>query len=561
VTGPGSPAAVAIGQAAVAMGLPNPMEVADEILQVEVDALQEWFTVAARIRVLLWQGAERIADAIPVLAAGWSRPEPHAAIGRQREAGLAGRDIISRQVDAADEAVATLRQSRVLADSELSAAESAALGLGWIPPEDLLGWAIGHQALGPVAGIVGTLQQRLNDLLARNTDALNVLAMTLRSDPGDPIEQLVAPRPTTAVGSMIPVDPGPRTGAAPVGATGIDADNLSRLTADLQSTDIAVLAMALGVQQGLQEAAEQGGVAQLLVYESANSTSQGRAAISVGDVTTADNVAVFAPGVSSAPVTIAQGIAGAAGIRDESQRQAPGDRTAVVAWYGYDIPLSAIGGVPQTPLATTKNLVAALDDGAARDGGALMVDDLARFRQWAPDTARFIGMGFSMGSTTVSAAAAQGAEFDDLILLGSPGASTQVETAGDYPGMSADHVHALSYDNDPITTAETDLLAGGANIVPRFTMSDEPFGPDPANRDFGAQVIDTTSNNPDLSISVNTGAVGGFLTDALASKLAGDVGDLMIHHQESNYLSGRSLEAVAAVVNGRYSEVPIKPGR
>ncbi len=561
MTGPGSSAAVAIGQAAVAMGLPNPMEVADEILQVEVDALQEWFTVAARIRVLLWQGAERIADAIPVLAAGWSRPEPHAAIGRQREAGLAGRDIISRQVDAADEAVATLRQSRLLADSELSAAESAALGLGWIPPEDLLGWAIGHQALGPVAGIVGTLQQRLNDLLARNTDALNVLAMTLRSDPGDPIEQLVAPRPTTAVGSMIPVDPDPRTGAAPVGATGIDADNLSRLTADLQSTDIAVLAMALGVQQGLQEAAEQGGVAQLLVYESANSTSQGRAAISVGDVTTADNVAVFAPGVSSAPVTIAQGIAGAAGIRDESQRQAPGDRTAVVAWYGYDIPLSAIGGVPQTPLATTKNLVAALDDGAARDGGALMVDDLARFRQWAPDTARFIGMGFSMGSTTVSAAAAQGAEFDDLILLGSPGASTQVETAGDYPGMSADHVHALSYDNDPITTAETDLLAGGANIVPRFTMSDEPFGPDPANRDFGAQVIDTTSNNPDLSISVNTGAVGGFLTDALASKLAGDVGDLMIHHQESNYLSGRSLEAVAAVVNGRYSEVPIKPGR
>jgi hypothetical protein len=552
---------VAIGHAAVAMGLPDPMVVADEILQVEVDALQEWFTLAARIRVLLWQGAERIADAIPVLAAGWSRPEPHAAIGRQREAGLAGRDILSRQVDAADEAVATLRQSRVLADSELSAAGSAALGLGWNPPEDLLGWAIGHQALGPVAGIVGTLHQRLNDLLARNTDALNALAMTLRSDPGDPIEQLAAPRPTTAVGSMIPVDPAPGTAAAPVGNTGIDADNVSRLTADLQSTDIAVLAMALGVQQGLQEAARQGGVAQLLVYESASSTSQGRAAISVGDVTTADNVAVFAPGVSSAPLTIAQGIAGASDIRDESQRQAPGDRTAVVAWYGYDIPLSAIGGVPQTPFATTKNLAAALDDGAARDGGALLVNDLALFRQWAPDTARFIGMGFSMGSTTVSAAAAQGAEFDDLILLGSPGASTQVETAGDYPGMSAEHVHALSYDNDPITTAETDLLAGGANIVPRLTMSDQPFGPDPADRDFGAQVIDTTSNNPDLSISVNTGVVGGFLTDALASTLAGDVGDLMIHHQESNYLSGRSLQAVASVVNGRYSEVPIKPGR
>ena len=93
-----------------------------------------------------------------------------------------------------------------------------------------------------MAGIVGTLQQRLNDLLARNTDALDVLAMTLRTDPGDPIEQLTAPRPATPMGSMIPIDPAPGTGAAAVGATGIDADNLSRLAADLQSADIATLA-------------------------------------------------------------------------------------------------------------------------------------------------------------------------------------------------------------------------------------------------------------------------------------------------------------------------------
>ena len=58
----------------------------------------------------------------------------------------------------------------------------------------------------------------------------------------------------------------------------------------------------------LEKASRGGDVGQLLVYESANSTSQGRAAIGVGDIATADNVAVFAPGVSSAPVTMAQGI-------------------------------------------------------------------------------------------------------------------------------------------------------------------------------------------------------------------------------------------------------------
>ena len=35
-----------------------------------------------------------------------------------------------------------------------------------------------------------------------------------------------------------------------------------------------------------------------MVYESASSTRQGRAAISMGDITTADNVVTLAPGVS-----------------------------------------------------------------------------------------------------------------------------------------------------------------------------------------------------------------------------------------------------------------------
>ena len=93
----------------------------------------------------------------------------------------------------------------------------------------------------------------------------------------------------------------------------------------------------------------------------------------------------------------------------------------MVSWYGYDIPLSALGGVTGDRTGGSAEHAGRARRRAAGDGGSLLVRDMAQFRHWAPDSTRFIGLGFSMGSTTVSAAAAQGAGFDDLVLLGSPG--------------------------------------------------------------------------------------------------------------------------------------------
>ena len=300
--------------------------------------------------------------------------------------------------------------------------------------------------MGPVTSIVTGLSERLGDLRARVLQALQMLAMALRSDPRDPVQAIGADG-CDGLDRLGPPDR-PVAGSR---AGGVDRDNLDRLTADLHSTNIATLAMAMGVRAALEKARAGGGVAQLLVYESAGSGSQGRAAISVGDITTADNVATLAPGVSNAPVNMADGISTAAALRDEAQRLAPGDATAVVAWYGYDIPLSAIRGVPVGPLATVDNAAAALNDENARAGGALLAGDIARFHQLAPATARFVAIGFSMGATTVSAAAARGAAIDDLVMLGSPGASSDVRTAHDYPRLPAKHAYALSYDQDPIT--------------------------------------------------------------------------------------------------------------
>ena len=547
----------AIRQAAVDMGLADPLPIADEILGVDVDALHQWFAAAARTGVHLWQGTGRLADALPVLAAGWSSQAPLHAINGQRQAGLASRDVIGAQVDAADAAGATLRQSRGLADDALVDAEGVIYGTGWPPGDELLRWAAEHQKLLEVSGAIVGLCHRLEDLRARNENALHTLAAALRTDPRDPVEQLLAARTATAVGA--PSSKTPPSTAPDIGqATGAginsapDRANLDRLAQDLRSTDFAVLAMAMGVSAALQKARTAGGVAQLLVYESANSGSQGRAAISVGDIASADNVAVLAPGVTNAPASMADGISDAVALRNAAQQQAPGDSTAVVAWYGYDIPLSWTNGVPVNAVSTLTNAVAALDDDNARAGGGLLAGDIEQFHDMAPATARFVTVGFSMGATTVSAASARGARVDDMVMLASPGASRDVETAADYPDLPAEHAFVVAYEQDAVTTGPTDVLAGiagGMGWVPTLT----PFGPDPADADFGAQVID-----------VQTNASAARLPEIPFLPLSGlpnDVLELAATHQEANYLSGESLAAVAAVVNGRYSEVPIKTGR
>jgi Alpha/beta hydrolase len=589
----GSVTIAAIAVAARQLGLADPTRLADELLGVDVDGLQEWFAQSARVRQRLRQGAGRLDDAVPMLTAGWSSTEPRLAVMRLREAGFACCDIIARQVDAADLAGSVLRQSRALADAELARAEAGVLGLGWPPGEDLILWAVGEGQLPSVARTVAELSSRLEELRTRNTDALHALAVALHADPRDPVENVVRTRvasaaSSSAISTAFPAaisaaaaGPPSSTGLPTVATAdgGIDQDNLRRLASDLQSTDVATLAMALGVRAALEKARREGGFAQLLVYESANSGSQGRAAISVGDLTTADNVAILAPGVGNSPVNMADGISSVAALRNEAHRRAPGDATAVVAWFGYDMPLSAFGGAPVNLQTAIGNTAAILDDGNARAGGEQLVRDLTQFREWAPALARISIAGFSMGSTTVSAAAAQGAKSDNVILLASPGASNDAACADDYPGVPDGHTFVTKFEQDPVTNGLMDVLAGavgsigslatfpsssfpgrpGFPWVPGLPGIPTPFGPDPANPEFGAQVIDVESNNPDIAVSVP--GVGGPLGDFISSEIVNQVADLGSHHQESNYLGGESLQAVADVIVGHYSDVPIKPDR
>lgn len=190
--------------------------------------------------------------------------------------------------------------------------------------------------------------------------------------------------------------------------------------------------------------------AELVVFDPYVFGGQGRAALAVGDVNTADNVAFLVPGMGT---DVRRGLAGlttnALRVGTRARRADPTHTTAVVAWMGYDTPALA--------------WVAA--DDAATAGAALLAADLR-----AVSTARDVPphltlIGHSYGSTTVGTALRDHrTSVTDAVLLGSPGAN--VERASDLR-LPAGHVFAGASSRDPVSYLDR-------------------FGADPTHEAFGA---------------------------------------------------------------------------
>jgi Alpha/beta hydrolase len=140
-----------------------------------------------------------------------------------------------------------------------------------------------------------------------------------------------------------------------------------------------------------------------------------RAAVAVGDVDTAEHVAVLTPGFGT---TVQDGLDAegetAAALRDRSLSALGGagrggETVAAVAWLGYDVPAGAVA--VSTP-------------DAARTGGA----DLARFYDGIDASRRadphLTALGHSYGSVTTGYALQQAHGVDDAVVFGSPGLGT-----------------------------------------------------------------------------------------------------------------------------------------
>ncbi|MFG3341728.1 alpha/beta hydrolase [Glycomyces sp. NPDC048151] len=186
----------------------------------------------------------------------------------------------------------------------------------------------------------------------------------------------------------------------------------------------------------------------------------GQAIVSIGNPDTADNVNAYVPGTTS-------NLAGASGgdmDRTETMARdaeaASGDETATVLWLGYDAPDSI---VPE-----------AMQDKWAQDGAADLEDFTKGIRATAEgEPSNLTLTGHSYGTTMVGTAAAQeGVEADNLVLIASPGVSVDTASA---LGVDENNVWASTNDEDVIQYGPV-------------------HGEAPVNEEFGANTF--TSDSP-----------------------------------------------------------------
>lgn len=464
---------------------------------------------------------------------GWSTTDATAALTRILAAGadLDHRCALASAAcddlnDAITAAIAEARRAREVADSALVAL--AARTAGTLPgPDAALHMERERQA------IIDILHAALQGISER----LDSAAATIQ------------PRLDLDLRRVVPSDRS--AAAAPTPAAARHAALTAALSHDLRTATGQRRHVAEGVQRALDQARADGQRVQLMEYDPDSPAGQGSVALAIGDLAHASSVSLIVPGVGNSPSTVAKSLGIAEtlnGAVDGITGTAGG--SASVLWLGYDIPLSWPNDGTDADTArelagdVLNDSVTAIDATGAMLGGIALNRFIGTLRPMMDGVASLSLVTHSMGSTTASEAAARTSRkgrVDNVVLLGSPGAGYHVHTADDYRAVDPDHVYSLSFPGDPVPAIGRSEMVASLNPVGQiarrltFGAGTMPFGPDPTAPEFGAQVIDAPSNRP---------VAGGLDLD---------------QHSFANYLSGESLSAIAAVVAGRYSQVPVQP--
>jgi hypothetical protein len=214
----------------------------------------------------------------------------------------------------------------------------------------------------------------------------------------------------------------------------------------------------------------------LLVYRGGG--EEIRAAVAVGNVDTADHVAVYTPGLNT---TVRDDLDSAsdavAGLRDDAQRQlvdaGRADETvAAVVWLDYRPPQVSA----DDPAGAVRDAVVDLGLTAAARSGAAGLGAFTRGLDASrPDGVHLTAVGHSYGSTTTGIALQAGdIAVDDAVFLGSPGVGTgDVADLGLPPG----HVYVGEADGDVV--ADLGAYGPDPSTLPGVTAlatNDGPFG-------------------------------------------------------------------------------------
>jgi pimeloyl-ACP methyl ester carboxylesterase len=209
-----------------------------------------------------------------------------------------------------------------------------------------------------------------------------------------------------------------------------------------------------------------------LVFEPAG---DGRVVEVVGDLMTAEHVAVVVPGITSTQFDYETGLGA-----DAHRLWAGEGDLAVIAWLGYDAPGSG-------PLGTWPVTGEALGvDRAVEGAGRLrsFVDWLVQLR---PD-AHISVIGHSYGSVVSALAAADGLAVDELLLVGSPG--VPLPDAGSALLRPGGRVWASLADGDPIADLAGAVVFSNYPVDAAGHHHALVHGVNPVHADFGALTIE-----------------------------------------------------------------------
>ncbi|MFI6728882.1 alpha/beta hydrolase family protein [Streptomyces sp. R-74717] len=186
----------------------------------------------------------------------------------------------------------------------------------------------------------------------------------------------------------------------------------------------------------------------------------GRTVEVFGDLARADRIAVLVPGAGISVDNYWRLKGGAQALQREL-----GDRSAVVAWLGYETP-------------ATVSLTAATSGRA--DDAAPELSDFLRKLKGAKPAARTSLLCHSYGSV-VCARAAAGVEVADIVLYGSPGVGVD--------DVAAMHTRAAVWAG----RGGTDWIADVPHVRLELPTVEVGFGADPVSEGFGAHTFDAGS--------------------------------------------------------------------
>ncbi len=279
----------------------------------------------------------------------------------------------------------------------------------------------------------------------------------------------------------------------------LDAAQRALLTLDdSPAADAARAALAAG-----------GPDAYLLDFDPAAFDGDGSAVIAYGAPSAADHVAIVVPGMTTDARAI--GLVGsmALAVRGAAREHSTSDRTAAIAWIGYDAPADADLARGHLDPRDVADTIRVAGEEAAEAGGRALRDFVEESTRHDQDVTV---IGHSYGSTTAAHAASDGLDADRLVLLGSPGTGVDQASALRLPTFVA------ASDLDPVTwIGSPDARHAG------------PLGTDPSTGAFGATRLPT-----DLPPAPHLDQAGAFVAIHAAYLAPGS----------------RSLREVGAVVAG-----------